>query len=167
VAKKLSRDAILKQVLTVLVEGWGRAAVNRALNELDGDRSSRAKPNARSRTVDRRSAGAVALVERSHVQLHKRELLLRFAADFDDNRALPRLSDIRAFLAAHNVPVRELKERDQAFRRIFPILEKMSEKGLLRVISRAHHSGPAQLDDISNAIKGSGEVIRGDGADAD
>ena len=91
----------------------------------------------------------------------RKPLMLQLAAAFDAGTAFPRMSDVRAFLSSHHQNVKELRSREQAFRKMLPLLERMSEKGLAKVISRSEHSGPAELNSISDAIKNAGESLRG------
>lgn len=156
---KLNRDAILREMLTTLVKGWGRKAVYDALNEILG------APD----TINNRPAAnyshseprAVKLIEELPLSGDRKALLLQLARNFDGGTAFPKMSDVRAFLASHHQNSKDLKSRDQAFRKMVPLLAKMSEKGLMRVISRSQHSGPAELGSISDAIKGAGENLRG------
>jgi hypothetical protein len=91
----------------------------------------------------------------------KKKLLLQLAERYDEGSAFPKIADVRAFLMSHHHDAKGLNGRSQAFRRMLPVLSGMSEKGLEKVISRSHYSGPAELEPISNAIRGAGEDLRG------
>lgn len=153
----LTKNELLHEMLQLLVRSHGKAAVLSALENLDR------VPELRRRTKRRGKASeepdALKFVERM-LPLPNGDLLRHFADDYDRGLALPKSSDIRRFLVDHRVKPEDLKGRNQAFRRIFPVLRTMSEKGLLRLIDRARFSGPAQLDEISDAIKGTGNEIR-------
>lgn len=159
-SNKLNRDQILTNILQTLIDGWGRAAVIEALDRTASPKTGARSDLARPETV-RSEPKAVQLVENLELPAPRKELLIQVARDFDAERAFPRMSDARAFLMSHHQNARDIKSRAQAFRKMIPILQKMSEKGLAKVIARSHHSGPAALDSISDAIRGAGEDLRG------
>ena len=156
-SKLLTKDEILHETLSMLVRGYGKAAVVSALEDLD-----RASGVTRKRSKGKREAeepDAVKFVD-SQMPFPHGDLIRRFAQDYDRGNALPRRSDIRRFLLDHRIEPDELRSRNQAFRKMLPLLRGMSEKGLVRLINRARFSGPAQLDEISDAIKGTGSELR-------
>jgi hypothetical protein len=158
---RLNRDAILREMLDTLVRGWGAKAVLAALNEVVATtdaRSSRARHSGETGPPEQK---AVQMVQGRLIAEDRKPLMLQLAAAFDAGTAFPRMSDVRAFLSSHHQNVKELRSREQAFRKMLPLLERMSEKGLAKVISRSEHSGPAELNSISDAIKNSGESLRG------
>lgn len=157
---KLNRDEILRGLLQTLLDGWGKSAVQAALDTLEtpvqGDKRKRGE-----RPVDNNARGAEALVAEMDLSPEHRNLLSDLARRFDEGRAFPTPGDIRSFLLSHQQDATELKSRVQAFKRMLPILSRMSPKGLERLIARSHHSGPADLGEISDAIRGAGEDLRG------
>lgn len=157
---KLNREMILRGLLQTLVDGYGRKAVESTLAALDGptDSSERKQPEASHESAPR---GAEAMVVALEAPSERKALLIDLAKRFDEGTAFPKLSDIRSFLSAHQQGAGELKGRTPAFRRMLPILSAMSNKGLEKLISRSHHTGPADLSDISDAIRGAGEHLRG------
>lgn len=157
---KLSRDAILREMLSTLVKGWGRKAVYDALDEIVSA-AAEVSSNRQNSELLRSEPRAVQLIEELTISEDRKALLIQFARDFDAGIAFPKLSDIRAFLASHHLEAKDLRSRDQAFRQIIPLLTEMSEKGLTKIISRSQHSGLADLGSISDAIKGAGESLRG------
>jgi len=104
---------------------------------------------------------AVQMVADLPMPAQKKNLLLHLAERFDEGSAFPKVADVRSFLMSHHHDSKELKGRSQAFKRMLPVLSNMSEKGLEKVISRSYHSGPAELEAISDAIRGAGEHLRG------
>ena len=158
---KLNRDAILRELLRTLINGWGQKAVYDALNEFTGDSSANSSGNRKLERTARTDSNAMQLVEGLQITGERKHLFLQLAKAFDEGTAFPRIADVRAFLASHHLRVKELRTRDEAFRKMLPLLMKMSEKGLLKVISRSQHSGPAELGSISDAIKGAGHQMRG------
>lgn len=157
---KLNRDEILRGLLQTLVDGWGKSAVQAAFETLEspaqGDKRKRSETPA-----DNNARGAEALVAGMDLSPEHRTLLSDLARRFDEGRAFPTLGDIRSFLLSHQQSATDLKSRVQAFKRMLPILSRMSPKGLERLIARSHHSGPADLGEISDAIRGAGEDLRG------
>jgi hypothetical protein len=157
---KLNRDEILRDILRTLVDGWGKGAVQAALDALDaapsGDKRRRTE-----RAAEDAARGAEALVAEIALPLEHRQLMVDLAKRFDDGSAFPKLSDVRSFLLSHQQNATDLKSRVQGFKRMLPILSRMSPKGLERLIARSHHSGPADLGEISDAIRGAGEDLRG------
>ncbi|MFN3817364.1 MAG: hypothetical protein ACK4R0_00060 [Blastomonas sp.] len=156
---KLNRDQILRGILQTLVDGWGQSAVKDALESIDDSATENRKIAAKLGAASK--ASAVAQIEELQLPAERRSLLQTLALRYDEGSAFPKLSDARAFLISHQRDVKEIKTRSQAFKRMLPILQQMSEKGLEKVISRSHHSGPAELDPISKAIRGAGEDMRG------
>ena len=159
-AGKLSRDGVLRGILQTLVSGWGYNAVLASLQNLDTpiDRK-RSSPRAHGKAIH--EASAVRYVEDMDVSANQKGLLFALAESYDEGSAFPKLTDVRTFLMSHQQDAKDLKSRPQAFKRMLPILLKMSDKGLEKVLSRSRHSGPAELEPISNAIRGAGEELRG------
>ena len=157
---KLNRDEILQGLLQTLVDGWGNTAVRAALDALGAPQRERASGRT-SRGAIPIGARAVDLVAELHLDPDRLIPLHELAVRFDDGVAFPKLGDIRSFLLAHQRDGGDLKGRVAAFRRMLPVLAGMSPKGLEELLSRSHHSGPADLGAISDAIKGAGESLRG------
>lgn len=158
----INKDKILEEILLTLVAGWGKSKVQATLDQL----SSRSKSSQPERSVRKKGSteevpDAVSYVEELDF-VENRSILLRFAEAFDNKRAFPTSTDIRQFLLSQNVYVKEVKSRNQAFRRILPVLQGMSSKGLLKALDRAQYSGPTRLDEISDAIKSAGQLTRRD-----
>jgi len=164
-SRKLNRDEILREMLQTLIKGWGHKDVYDALDELVGPTKTKGLTGKRSVQVVQSERTAVQLVQDLQITKEQKELMLQFARDYDAGTAFPTKSDVKAFLASHHQSAKELRSRNQAFSKMIPILIKMSEKGLLTLMSRARHSGPAELGSISDAIKYAGENLRGASAD--
>lgn len=131
-----------------------------SLQNLDGPVSTEksAPPGVKTATDE---SAAFHLVQLMDVPINRKTLLLNLAERYDDGTAFPKISDVRSVLLSHHQNAKDLKTRIQAFKRLLPVLSAMSEKGLEKLISRAHHSGPAELGAISEAIRGAGEDLRG------
>lgn len=158
-SKKLTRDEILREMLTTLINGWGRKSVFDALNEIAGVDKAEDVANMQPGGTASNELNAVRLVTELQITNGRKVLMLQLAKDYEAGSAFPKISDVKAFLASHNHRTNELRSRDQSFRMIIPILQKMSEKGLLVLLSRSRHSGPADLGSISDAIKSVGQNL--------
>ncbi|MGX1499007.1 hypothetical protein ACSSV1_004058 [Labrenzia sp. MBR-25] len=164
---KLNRDEILREMLITLIKGWGRKAVYDTLDEIAAQSSS---ASSGERGVVRKvqsEPSAVQLVEELPLLDERKQLMLQLAKQFDAGTAFPKISDVRNFLASRSRNPKEVRSRDQGFRKMLPLLQEMSAKGLLKVMSRSHHSGPAELGSISDAIKDAGQNLRGSNFDDD
>ena len=157
---KLNRAEILGQLLRTLIEGWGHSAVQGALDDIGETKPTRL---ATSKELKERrpSDAAIRLVSGINISGPRAALLRSLAVQFDRGDAFPTMADAKAFLLSRNGDARNLKTRNDAFKRMVPFLLEMSEKGLEKVISRSHHTGPADLLEISQAIRGAGESLRG------
>ena len=159
-SNKLNRDEILREILSTLIRGWGSKAVYDNLDEVVGKARSEGDAGKRSSKASPLEPKAVKRVEKLKIPEERKDLMLKFARDYEAGSAFPKLSDVKTFLASHHCDVQDVRSRDQAFRRMLPIIEGMSEKGLLKLMSRSHHSGPAQLGSLSDAIKDTGQNWR-------
>lgn len=156
---KLNRDEILVGLLKTLVDGYGRPAIDRALQRLDGKGEARQERAAQSEPEIQK--GAERIVSEANIAPEKKPLIIEIARRFDEGSAFPKASDVRSFLISHHQTVGELKSRPASFRQMLPVLIAMSPKGLEKVLSRSQFSGPADLGAISDAIRGAGEEWRG------
>ena len=157
---KLTRDEILDGLLQTLVDGWGKTAVQAALDTLGTPKTGRASGREAGRSS---STGprAVDLVAELNPPPDRAVPLNELAVRVDEGVAFPKIGDIRAFLLSHYRDGSDLKGRVGGFRRMLPVLAEMSPKGLEKLLSRSHHTGPADLGAISDAIRGAGEDLRG------
>lgn len=160
-SSKLGRDQVLREMLNTLIKGWGRKAVYDALDEIVGSSSPSRLSESRDRPPVEAESKILQFAKELPAHGERRELIIKFAQDFVVGTALPKMSDVRAFLASHQQDSKDIKSREQAFRKIAPLLLEMSEKGLVKTISRSQRSGLADLGSISDAIKGAGENLRG------
>jgi hypothetical protein len=153
---------MLRALLRTLVDGYGYDAVETALRKLSAPvESERRKPSERSQEASAHAHGAEKLVAGMDLAPEHKLLLAELAKRFDQESAFPKWSDIRGFLLAHQQDATDLKGRVGAFKRMLPVLSAMSPKGLEKLIARSHHSGPADLGAISDAIRDAGEDLRG------
>jgi hypothetical protein len=160
VVARLNRNEVLQGILRSLVAGWGYSAVLASLETLESEEQTTSKsPSGRSAKDE--LSPAVSLVNELDIPSGRKALLQTLAIHYDEGSAFPKLGDGRAFLLSHHRDAKDIKNRSQAFKRMLPLLVKMSEKGLEKVIARSHHSGPAELEPISKAIRGAGETLRG------
>jgi hypothetical protein len=163
---RLNRHEILQGILQTLVDGWGQSAVSAALDAVVLSNDSRTRKRKKS-DAEARAPNAMQLVVDMELPADRKAILIELAKRFDDGSAFPKLGDIRSFLLSHHRSGVDLKGRIPAFRRMIPILVEMSPKGLEKVLARSHHSGPADLGAISDAISGTGADLRGSTLTAD
>lgn len=157
---KASRDQILKRLLHALIDVWGYEVVLATVQSLQTS-SGGHETESRKGQGSRQPETAVTYATEIATSPERKKLIIHLAEMFDRGTAFPTLSDIRSFLKSHQLDARDLKSRSHAFKKMLPVLVGMSEKGLEKVISRSHHSGPAMLESISDAIRGAGESLRG------
>lgn len=157
---KLNRDEILRGLIQTLVDGWGQSAVRNALEEL-GSSQEFGRSKAPKGRADDLGPKAAKLVSDLEISPDRKAVLVELAERFDEGRAFPKLRDIKSFLLSHHRDGADLKTRETAFKRMLPVLIEMSPKGLEKLLARSHHSGPADLGAISDAIRGTGENLRG------
>lgn len=157
---KLKRDVILKQLLQTIIDGWGHGAVLASLESL-GSPLATSKTKLSEKEPTKKDNSAVEAVLEISIPAERQRVLLQLAKRFDEGSAFPKIGDIRSFLISNRSDPRDIRNRFQAFKRMLPVLSVMSEKGLEKLISRSVHSGPADLEAISNAIRGAGEDLRG------
>jgi hypothetical protein len=157
---KLNRHEILQGILQTLVDGWGQSRVRAALDALELSDGSRTRKRRKSE-AEARAPNAAELVTDLELSADRKAILIELAKRFDEGSAFPKLGDIRSFLLSHHRSGVDLKGRIPAFRRMIPVLVEMSPKGLEKVLARSHHSGPADLGAISDAISGTGADLRG------
>lgn len=159
---KLNKDEVLRGLLQTLIDGWGRSAVEAAFNDL-GSTAATPKRKAQKLAVQSHVLRAVDLVSGLHLSADRQVILAELARRFDEGDSFPTTGDVRSFLLAHHQNVADIKGRISGFKRMIPVLAAMSPKGLERLLSRSHHSGPAELSAISDAIQGAGRSLRGGG----
>ena len=153
------KQQLLSRLLQTLVDEWGYGTVLASLQKLESSPHSDERTHGKERLKGELSA--TQLAADMPVADEKKHLILRLAHHFDEGSSFPNISDIRAFLLSHHHNARSIRDRSNAFKRMLPILSGMSEKGLERLISKSRHSGPAELEAISNAIREAGEDLRG------
>lgn len=158
---KLNRDQILNELLRTLVLGWGFAPVSHALQELQRNNDWTSPSPKSKKATQKDDSQAEKMLEVAILPDHTKEMIVEFARNYDRKLAFPKLSDAKSFLISHHENPKDVKNRNQAFSRMIPLITKMSEKGLARLISYSRHSGPARLDAISDAIKDAGANYRG------
>jgi hypothetical protein len=168
----MSRDRErLRKLLSVVVEEWGYAEVRNALAEVLKDRRGKrygtvaGKPSSGNLFAQATQKGskkptAVQQVMRSAVAEQERERLMPIAAKFDRKEFLPRVGDIKHFLAMVGEPTEAIKNREEGFRRILRKLMQLSPDRLDRILSTASYSGPSELRPLSEAIKSAGATLR-------
>jgi hypothetical protein len=161
----------LVKLTRMLVEEWGYNEVQKALAQLSDVRGAAhiasaprwlaSQQPSPSREANRsKKPTAVEQVTRLSTPDSERETLLAIAAKFDRKEFLPRVGDIREFLAMVGEESGAIKDRLDGFRRLLPTLSQLPPERLKHVASSGRYSGPAQLGPLSDAINATGEAIR-------
>lgn len=159
---KLTKSQLLQALVNTLLQGWTKSEVLEAVENYGSDRSLRVSASASPSASKERVEEPRAKLMIEDLQLHgsRKVSLVKIANAFDDGRVLSQQSDIKRFLEQRNINAKGISSRNQAFRRMIPALLKMSEKGLQRLLTEANFSGPAELSDISKAIRSTGAERR-------
>jgi hypothetical protein len=160
-------QAFLTKLVRMLVEEWGYDEVQRALaqlSEMGGgtapeERAAR-QPSSKREGSRSKKLTAVEQVARLSIPDRERETLLGIAAKFDQKEFLPRVVDIREFLAMRGEDSSGVKDRLDGFRRLLRSLSKLPSDKLEGLMSSARYSGPARLGPLSDAIRSTGEALR-------
>ena len=159
---KLTKPQLLQAFVDTLLQGWTKSEVIEAIENHGSDRSSRVSASSSTNAPKERAEEPRAKLMIEDLQLNetRRVPLVKIASAFDEGRVLSQQSDIKRFLEQRNINAKGISSRNQAFRRMIPALLKMSEKGLQRLLTEANFSGPAELSDISKAIRSTGAERR-------
>jgi hypothetical protein len=164
-------QAFLTKLVRMLVEEWGYDEVQRALaqlSEMGGgtlvssapeERAAR-QPSSKREGSRSKKLTAVEQVARLSIPDRERETLLGIAAKFDQKEFLPRVVDIREFLAMRGEDSSGVKDRLDGFRRLLRSLSQLPSDKLEGLMSSARYSGPARLGPLSDAIRSTGEALR-------
>ena len=165
------RHAFLVKLIRTLVEEWSYDEVQKVLAELSDVRKGASAAGGfregeprrvslnRERARSRRPT-AVEQVTRYVGPNADRETLFAIAAKFDRKEFLPRIGDIKEFLAMMGEAVGGMKHRLDGFRQLLPPLAQLPSDKLKHLATSTRHSGPAQLGPLSDAIKSTGEARR-------
>ena len=168
VSRSTSKPAFLGRLMRMLVDEWGYAAVEDALAQISDthrdkgssvlqDRWAGISP---SRAERRIKPSAVEQVSRLSIPDRERQSLLVLAKKFDQRSFLPKVIDIREFLAMRGEEHRGVKDRLDGFRVLLRWLSQLPSDKLEEIANSGRYSGPAQLGPLSDAIKSTGEAIR-------
>ena len=159
-SSKITKPQLLHELVVTLLRGWTKSEI---LAEIDAIGSNVPDGSGhRSSEIEKKAEEPRARTMINDLQLptDRHEALLRIATAFDRSEILTTQSDIKRFLEQRNIQAKDMKTRNQAFRRMIPALMKMSDKGLQRLLTQTNFSGPAELSDISDAIKLAGSSFR-------
>jgi len=158
---KVSRDAILKKLLALAVDGWGVDAVYKELEATlppEVRRTRKAPLKRRSSRIP----STLEAVKRLKIPARRKKVLVFLAQEFEDKKFLPKLSDAKNFLEFRGLSASDLKTRAQLFQRILVILQDMSDDRLERLARASDRTGPAQLGSLADAIRDTGAALRSD-----
>jgi hypothetical protein len=157
---------LLADILEAMVREWGGEAVSRALDTVltEGPRHTNAIREEFGRNKERRTSirpSAVQMVAKSdQPDIARHELLKMIATKYDDKGFLPRLGDIREFVAMMGGERRSIKDRSEGFRLFLESTKDLPLDQLQQIATNESFSGPSQLGPLSDAIGASGEARR-------
>ena len=157
-SSKLTKPQLLQSFVDTLLQGWTKSEVLEAVEKHGSAVQSEKPPVGASSGLKERveEPRAKTMIEDLQLQEIRKIPLVKIASAFDDGKVLPQQSDIKRFLKQRNINAKGIKSRNQAFRRMIPALLKMSEKGLQKLLTEANFTGPAELSEISQAIRSTG-----------
>lgn len=150
---------LLRELLVPLVRSWGAQAVRDALGEVELQPTS-GSGGRRKPTKSKRKLSPSELVMKTASSAESRSNLIELAHQYEAKTFLPRVGDARHFLEMKGRPSDNLKDRDEAFRKILPVLADMPEDQLRELRNSAAHSGPSRLGPLSDAIGSTGADLR-------
>lgn len=159
-SSKITKPQLLHELVTTLLRGWTKSEILAEIDAICGsipDKSGFVSSEIEKKAEEPR---ARTMIEHLNLPPDRHEALVRIAIAFDRGEILPTQSDMKRFLEQRSIQAKDMKSRNQAFRRMIPALLKMSDKGLQRLLTQTNFSGPAELSDISNAIKLAGSSFR-------
>lgn len=159
-AGKLTKSEILKELIETLLKGWPKSEIFAAIENASGSEVNRGNAKQGSEAQAAEEPRATIFIDQLRLPIERKEALLNVAKAFDAGHLLPTQGDIKRFLEQRSISAKDIKGRNQAFRRMMPVLVRMSDKGVQKLLTQAHLSGPAELSDISEAIKSSGSSLR-------
>lgn len=164
-SSKINKEQILEDILRTLVAGWGRQGVKDALERVGAEPRDGAKVPKPIELEQTEEAPQAFEYARSRNFGANQRLIEELAREYDEGKIFARNADIQNFLKSHGYRLRESKSRNQAFRLISSALANMSRKGVMGVIERARYSGPAKLEEVSEAIGQRAQASRRAGRD--
>lgn len=155
--------ALLAKLVRVLIAEWGIEAVQKAIAEQAPDGQlvdkNRHLPKETRRSKKRTAADFVARAQDAHATHYFRSLL-ELALRYDRKEFLPSVSDVREFALMQNYSLTKVKDRTEAIRPLFSILQQLPSEKLEELLESRCFSGPATLEPLSDAIKESGAAMR-------
>lgn len=158
------RPALLANLVSLLLAEYGVEAVQKAVAEQTSDElldRNRLVPRETSRSKKLSAADFVSRSQDANGAQHFGSLL-ELAQRYDRKEFLPSVGDVREFALMRDYPLTKVKDRSQAIRPLFSILQQLSTEKLDELLESPCFSGPATLEPLSDAIKERGAVRRGE-----
>lgn len=160
-----TKQHLLRSLLSPLVHEWGYDVVRRCLAELEslefnhpeGDRQGNKPVTVKEKY---RKPTAIDLINRIEAPEAKKALLLILASKFEAKEFLPTVADVRHFLEMRGQQVTGIKQRQDTFGKVLESLLSMPDDELDRVVLNKSHSGPSQLEPLSDAIRAASAAVR-------
>ena len=155
-----SSDALLVELLKLLVSEWGREKVAATLARMVTDASDEQPPNPKARSARKLAKrSASEQVKKAMFAVEQQSILLQLAAQYDNKEFLPSVSNVREFLIMAGQQPPKMKDRTEAFRILLQTLGQMSVEHLERLANTSLHAGPSKLGPVSEAISAAGHAL--------
>jgi len=154
------KTSLLFNLLTVLVQNFGHAEVERCLSRMTSGYTNapRAAPKEKKRSI--RAHKAKDFVEKLVSEPGRKDLLLQIAEQFDRKNFLPRIGDVQHFLKMRGHGPISARNRNEAFRALLVAIENLPANDLEKLARESAHMGPSQLGPLSDAIAATRSAIR-------
>ena len=168
IPKMSSKKRLLAEILCALINEWGRQEVERTLQQL-GSRSALSEEAGAGhgpkhiQGETRRDNSATGYAVKFAAGTENKDLIVQLANRFDAKTFLPTLRDVSMFLSKRGAEGLHFKSRSDSFRKVFDVLAASSRDTLQKIVNEGVYFGPSRLGPLSDAIKATGESIRGAG----
>jgi hypothetical protein len=153
---------LLTDLMRPILHEWGRAAVLKAVEQLDishADAPNLLPSGGRPRAASKKLS-EIEQVSRLKEPPERLASLMEIAEKYDSRKFLPNLGDVREFLILRGEGRKAITNRSEAFRHLLFAFQEMSFQQLRDLSKSSSFSGPAQLGPLSDAIRASGEALR-------
>jgi hypothetical protein len=159
----VSREKVLRELLTVLVSEWGPVTVRRVLDVVGSGAQTNASGgrSAGKQRAPRRKITALEYTAGADLPAGRRDTLAELALRFDQKRFLPTASDVRYFFEMRGErPPPAAKHRPETFKPVLQLLLKMPQDEVEALLRNGAHSGPSQLGPLADAIRDASASLR-------
>ena len=161
--EKRSKHSLLTSLLASLLQEWDYDTVRQCLADLHAEQGTGGALLAAQdskRAKERRHSSASEIVDRLNAAEARKALLRALAARFDAKTFLPSASDVRHFIGMLGQDPGLIKHRQDSFRKVLEVLDRMADDKLQFLQESGAYAGPTQLGPLSDAIKATSAAVR-------